>query len=193
MALFTIVSSFRQSLRSGDTAGVAAAGAAAGFVLASRWGDTSLMRQRITSIEVGLVVNTGFTAAQLVGLDLVVGRAYTASSSGGTAATLTTGNGKMRVATDPTKLTDLRIATTAALTAGTVTPDAALLGQDAVWALAATAGAKIQKVYDFTDSELGGLVLQRDEGVIMRNLIAQGAGGTVQFFATIAWDEGLVG
>ena len=193
MALFSVISSFRQSLRSGDTTGVAAAGAAAGFVLSSRWGNTSGLKQRITSIESGLVVTVGFTAAQLVGFDLVVGRAFSVSSSGGTAATLTAGNGKMRVATDVTKLTDLRVAAAAALTPGTVTPDAALLGQDVVWALAATAGAKIQKVYDFTDSELGGLIMQQDEGVIMRNLIAQGAAGTVQFFATISWDEGLVG
>lgn len=193
MALFSVINSFRQSLRTGDTAGVAAAAAAAGFVLASRWGETTALRQRITSIETGLVVTTGFTAAQLVGYDLVVGRVYTANSTGGTAAALTTSNGKMRVAADVSKLTDLRVALAVALGAGTVTPDTALLGQDAVWALAATAGAKIQKAYDFTDTELGGLVLQRDEGVIMRNLIAQGAAGTVQFFATIAWDEGTLG
>lgn len=191
MALFTPLSSHRYSARSGDTTGIAAAG-----VLGSnRWGSTTSLRQRIRNIETGLVVNTGFTAAQLVGYDLVVGRTFTASHTGGTAGTLTGENTQMRSAAtvEATRLTDFRFATTAALGGGTVTPDTALLGQDIVWALAATAGAKIQKVYDFTDSELGGLILQQDEGVLMRNLVAEGAAGTVQFWWTVAWDEGLIG
>lgn len=191
MAQFTVLSSHRYSGRTGDTAGIAAAG----IIAALRWGNTAGIKQRITSIEVGLVVNTGFTAAQLVGFDLVVGRTYTANHTGGTPGTLTGENSQMRseATVEATRVTDLRIATTAALGGGTVTADTALLGIDEVWALAATAGAKIQKVYDFTDSELGGLILKQDEGVLIRNLVAEGAAGTAQFFVTFAWDEGTIG
>lgn len=195
MAQFHVLSSHRFSARTGDTTGVAAATASAGFVFASRWGNSAGLKQRITSIEAGLIVTTGFTAAQLLGYDLAIGRTYTVSSSGGTAGTLTTENTQMRSAAvaEASRVTSIQIAQTGALTAGTITPDAALIGMDMVWALAATAGAKIQKVYDFTDSELGGLILQQDEGIISRNLILQGAAGTVQFFYTMAWDEGLIG
>jgi len=194
MSLFNVISSHRFAAMSGDTAGVAAATASAGFIFASRWGNTAGLKQRITSAEIGLVVNTGFTAAQLVGYDLAIARAYTVSSSGGTAGTLTTENTQLRAAAaaEASRVTSIQTATTVALTAGTITPDAALIGTDALWTLAATAGARLQRSYDFSASELGGLILAQDEGVIVRNLVAMGAAGTVRWFVALAWDEGLV-
>lgn len=190
--IISVLSSHTLGGRTGDTTGIAAAGATAGYVFAQRWGDSSGVKQRITQIEVGLVVTTGFTAAQLVGFDIVIGRSYSASSSGGTALTLTGNNGKLRQASPNSLVTDARISTTAALTAGTVTVDFVPLGQDSVWALAATAGARVSRVYDFTSSEAGGLILAQNEGLIVRNLVAQGAAGTVQFDVDIKYDQVLV-
>ena len=194
MAIFTPLSSHRFSVRTGDTSGLAAATASAGFVGAMRWSNTTL-RARITSIEAGLIVTTGFTAGQLVGYDIVIGRSYSVSSSGGTALTLTGDNTQLRASAtaEATRVADARIATTAALTAGTVTPDAQALGLDLVFAATTTQGGRLQKFYDFTSSELGGQILETNEGPIVRNLIELGAGGTVQFWWTVAWDEGTIG
>lgn len=192
MRAVQVLSSHRLAARSGDCAGVAAAGAAAGFVFAQRWGNTAGVFQRLRQAQIGMAVTTGFTAAQLVGYDFAIGRSYTVSSTGGTAITLTGNNTKLLQNADTTRLTDARIALAVALGAGTVTPDAALIGIDSVWSLAGIAGAGLNHSYDFSDADGGGLFLEQDEGIILRNLVALGAAGTVQFYVELEWDEVLI-
>jgi len=189
MATFSVISSHRIAARTGDLSGLSAGTLAGSY----RWGNTAGYKARITSAEYGGIITTGFTAAQLVAFQLAVGRGVTSSHTGGTASTLTTPNTKLRAATDATRLTDFRVSTTVALGGGAGNLDNTRYGLASVWALAATAGASIFRDYDFTKSELGGLILERDEALVLESVIALGAAGTVQAYFAVSWDEGLVG
>jgi hypothetical protein len=188
MAIFNVISSHRYSARSGDLTVIAANGVIASW----RWGNANY-KARVTSIKYGAVITTGFTAAQLVAMDVGIVRGFNASNTGGTALTRTSPATKLRSAatTEDTRLTDARISATAALGGGAGTVDP--IGIDSVWALAATAGARIHEELDFTRTELGGVIFEQDQGVILRNLVLLGAAGTAQAYFTIAWDEGTVG
>jgi hypothetical protein len=189
MALFVPFASHRFASRTGDTTALAAGAG----VFAWRYGGASPVFGRITQMDIGLVVTTGFTAAQLVGFDLVPGRSFSGSPSGGTPGTFSPENTEMRAAAkvEASFMVAIQTATTVALTLN-ATPDTTPFGIDAVWALAGTAGARIRTHYDFTSSEQGGWVFAINDGPVVRNLVLQGAGGTVQFFIEAQWDEGLL-
>jgi len=111
---------YRKSLLSGTMAAALAANA---NIYAWRWGDATRLGvvQKVTLD--GLVGSaTAFTAG-FGNVRMMAARSYTASSSGGTGGTLTGNNSKLRTSMGTTLLTDVRIASTAALTAGTFTAD----------------------------------------------------------------------
>jgi hypothetical protein len=187
---FDVHRSKRIAEKSGLCTGIAAGGSVFQFRNAH-----ATHAVRITRIEVAHLVTTGYTAAQEVGYHVMVGRSWSAAPSGGTALTLSGDNGKLRTADATTILTagDVRIATTGALTDGTVTLDAHLLASDATWALAATAGGAIGwNPIIFEYSECGGLILGTNEGFVIKNTIAQGAAGVGRWYVNVAWDEGQV-
>jgi hypothetical protein len=127
-------------------------------------------------------------AAGVVSLRAIVARAYTASGSGGTAATLTGNNGKQRTSHATTGLGDFRIASTAALTTGTRTLDAQALGQ-VVGSVPATAGATIPEAA-FLDAYGGAehpLVLANNEGFVIQATVP--GTGTWTAGITLAWSE----
>jgi len=186
---------FRLSVTSGLLTGVAAATATAGHLFACRWSPpggslaTVLVPKRISA---RLKVITGFTATQEVGIDLVVARGYTASHTGGTQVVLT-GNNQKLVTAGPTSLVaDMRIGNTGALTAGTHTLDANPITQDDARDLAEAATvAPVQLAElvfeDNLDSNANRFL--KDEGFVIRNLIAMGAGGTARLTVDIEWYE----
>src|SRR3990167_8915508 len=88
-----------------------------------RW-TSSAARCAIESIYIWLVLTAGSTLGALFGFDLFVARSFTASDSGGTAATLTGNNQKRRTNMGTSLMTDMRIAGTTGLTVGTRTLDA---------------------------------------------------------------------
>lgn len=106
----------------GVTGAIAAGAAANSEVLQLRWTDSSrfcLVHQiRIT----GLRATTAF-AAGTIDIKATIARSFTASGTGGTAVTLTGDNQQMRTSMGASLVGDLRIATTAALGAGTKTLD----------------------------------------------------------------------
>lgn len=187
---FDVYRSMRVSERSGLCTGIAADGSVFQFRNAHA-SQACLIRR----IEVAHLVTTGYTGAQEVGYYVKRANTWTVAPTGGTALTLTTTNLKLR-ATDPvTCLTagDLRIATTSALTDGTVTLDAHYIGCDAVWALAATAGGAIGwNAIEFADTAQKGLLLGTNEGFVIKNLVAQGASGVGRWYVNVMWDEGVV-
>jgi hypothetical protein len=63
-------------------------------------------------------------AAGFFKFEMMAARAFTAAGTGGGTLTLTTNNGKLRTAMGTTAVGEVRVATTAALTAGTKTLDA---------------------------------------------------------------------
>ena len=185
------IGSFRLAARSGACTGIAAGGA----IFAFRWTDT-VAKARIRAIEVAHLVTTGYTAAQEVGYEIISGRTWTVAPSGGTALTLTTNNGKLNVTSNSTRIAgnNMRIATTGALTNGTVTIDTQPFAVDSVWSLAGAAGAAIgwnRPTLEF--SEPSGLILATNEGFLVRNTVAQGAAGVGTWFVNVQWDEVLIG
>ena len=135
---------------------------------------------------------TDFTATQEAGIDVFLARAFTASDSGGTAATLTTNNAKKRTSFPTTLLTDLRIATTGALTPGTRTLDAQPIASDVYSDLANAAtvqkGRVDVEVLD-QDQDRYPIVLAPNEGIVVENRITMGAGGTARVIVEIDWLE----
>lgn len=173
----------------GATGLITALGAGDG-VFALRWGasakDALIWRLRATAIVV-----SGFTAAQEVGLDLSVARGYNTSPSGGTDLTPTASNGKRRATFATSALTAARIASTGALTTGSPTLDVQPIGFGGAYALAAaTTVHNPTFVLDKNFGDDGGpLQLMQDEGLILRNRIAMGAGGTMRVYVEVDWSE----
>jgi hypothetical protein len=186
---------YRLSVSSGALSGVAAGTATAGHIFTARWAPADGKKPRlcvIRRIGVTLRTITGFTAAQEVGFDAFVARANTASSAGGTAIDLTTNtNTNKKRTTYATSQLIARIAAAAELTAGTQTLDANPFLQASYADLAAAATVPkglIGGVYP-PDMEVGSLVLAVNEGIVIRNLIALGAGGTARLTVDLDWSE----
>jgi hypothetical protein len=146
----------------------------------------------VRRIGIGLIVTTGFTAAQKLDVALLAARGFTTSDSGGTAIAVTGSNGKHRTSlTTPTSL-DCRIATTGALTAGTRTLDTLPLAQQAGWALAATAGVVIAPApANLLSHDTGDypLVLAQNEGLVLTLPTAFSAGGIANLIVNLEFAE----
>lgn len=183
-----ILGSYRTGARSGLTTTLAAATALSTF----RWVPSlSGVLARLRAVEVAALVTTGFTAAQEVSYEIARCTAWSAAASAGTAIAPV----KLKSSYDTSRLTagDIRIATAAAVTKGTVTEDTEVLGADSTWALAATAGGVLGwQRFTFNECDGGGLLLANQEGVMVRNPIVQGAAGVVRWFVFYQWDEVFV-
>lgn len=106
----------------GATGAVAAGMAANGEIFQFRWSDATRFAV-ITKIKVtGLRATTAF-AAGAIDLKATIARTFTANGSGGTPLTLTDPQLQLRTSMGVTLVGDARIATTAALGAGTKTLD----------------------------------------------------------------------
>jgi hypothetical protein len=204
---------FRLAATSGLLTGVAAATNAdtgVGHLFAFRWQPTVnptptryLKWCVIQRIRAHWRTISGFTAAQEVGLDMYKVTGYSASHSGGTALTLTAPTNEKRTGVAPaagvnrggqygSQVADLRIATTGALTAGTFTIDSNPLAQDCYAELAAAATVpKGRFDLEFLNQDDPGfpLVLAPAEGIIIRNTVAMGTGGTARLIVELDWLE----
>jgi len=98
--------------------GTMAAGlAAASPVFACRWGDaTRLMLLRRVAMD-ARILTTAFTAGATL-FDFIVARAWTGNYTGGTPILPTANSQKRRTSFGTTLITDLRMSSTATLTAG---------------------------------------------------------------------------
>lgn len=184
---FGALGSYRVSQQSGLTTALAAGAP----VFAFRWGDSSRLAL-VRYIRVRAQVITGFTTAQEIAADVTIARSWTVSDSAGTALTISGNNGKKRASMGSTLLTDARISAAAALTAGTRTLDAnpLIVGSTQEMAAAATVQrAKLDLVWDATNTADYPLVLSTNEGFVVRNLVLLGAAGTVRWSFEVAWDE----
>jgi hypothetical protein len=172
----------------GVTSGLIAATLAASSPLFSfRWGNTSNLCIP-DFISVGVTVTGVITTAVSMPLELIIARSFTASDSGGTAVTLTTNNAKYRTSFQTSLVTDARIATTGTLTAGTRTLDAqaeAVLPHATGLPIAVSLAATT--LYNRTS--LFPIVLNQDEGFIIRNQSAGPATGTFTLHVQMRWFE----
>lgn len=172
--------------------GTMAAGiAAASEIFQARWTNaTNLALIWGLSFD-GFGSATAFTAG-FGNMSMTIARSWTADGSGGTAATLTGNNQKMRTSMGTSLMGTIRVSTTAALGAGTKTLDAQPIAQIA---LSINAVANTQYLPPATvaygNLEAGGnptpVVLAQNEGIVVRATVP--ATGTWQFGVTMAWAE----
>lgn len=176
---------------SGLVTGVAAGDATNGHLFAFR--NTSATLMMVTRLQFQWFTTTGFTAAQEFRLALFRLTGYTASHTGGTAITAAGAGGmKRRSSYANSVLGDARIATTVQLTAGTHTFDAQPWMTGAYSELAAAATVQMgrfEREWRISESDNHPLVLTTNEGIVVRNEIAMGAGGVGRLSIEVDWFE----
>jgi len=178
---------YKMALKSG----LMAAGLGAGSPIAAfRYGGANIATVRRILFSAG-VNTTGFAlgAAQF---DLYAARSFTASDSGGTAATLTGNNGKLRTAYATTGLADFRVSSTATLTAGTRTLDAQQLESMVRSMSVSTSQDIVNPETEFFKALPGDqrLILATNEGFVIQATVP--ATGTWNFTVGVEWDESAV-
>ena len=176
------------SSRSGSLAGAAAAG----VVWAMRWPHATKLFV-LDLFRLRAIPTTPFTAAQEWGFDAVIGRTFTAVHTGGTQYLPSAAGGWKKRASYPTSnVAEIRMATTAAFTGGTVTADASEFISDMAWELVAGATVARSRVAfekDYTDGVDSPVILVQNEGILVRPTVAMGAGGVVRLVVELAWHE----
>ena len=178
------------SYRISQLSGTMAAGLAANSeIFQFRWSDATRLCVVTSVIFDGLSGSATAFAAGFGKVDMLVARSWTADGSGGTAATITGNNGKQRTSMGTTLLGAVRVASTAALTAGTKTLDAQAVGQ---YSAAFGTGTSVQWIpqFDLFHADPGGespLIFAQNEGFVVRATVP--ATGTWQFGVTVCWTE----
>jgi hypothetical protein len=171
--------------------GLVAAGAAAGSeIFQFRW-TSSVKQARILAVEfLGLGATTNFAAGPIV-IEGVIARSFTAAGTGGTAATITGNNSKTRTTQPLTLLGEARIATTAALGAGTKTLDTQGFGGVVTSSLTAASSAPValipRHLFKAADNAGQPIILAQNEGVIVRATVP--GTGTWTAGVAISWVE----
>lgn len=187
---------YRTGARTGVVGTTLAAGSGtAGHVWACRFGAAAAgavaLRSRralIQRFRAKIATVAGFTAAQEVAFDLFKVTGFTALHTGGAAVTPS----KKATAFGAPQMT-ARIATTAELTNGTEVFDTDPIG-GCSWPELAT-GAAVPKgpggdIFMSTeDMAEFPLLLAPDEGLVLRNVVAFGGGGTVRLTVEMDWLE----
>lgn len=174
----------------GMTSGVMAAGLAANAdIFSFRFAPsttTNICLVRRVLISAGNTA-TAFTAG-VVTFNLFAARSFTASQTGGTAATVTGNNQKLRTSFAAMGVADIRISSTAALGAGTKTLDAQPLGSVSS-AIVATAGSILVPLVPLLDTRVGEWpdVIANNEGLTIQGTVP--ATGTWTFSASVTWEE----
>lgn len=171
----------------GLASGTMASGLAANAPIASfRYGGANLALVRKIILSVG-DTSTAF-AAGVFTFNTFAARTFSASDTGGTAATLTGNNGKLRTSFATTGISDFRVSSTATLSAGTRTLDATALASVSV-SDPATAGQSPLPPTNLFIQEMGEQPLQlaTNEGFVVQATVP--ATGTWTFSVRVCWDE----
>lgn len=196
--LGTDENAFRIAAKSGAITGTGVV--AGGPLFSVRWsgGNNTGGYFVLTKLRAVLDVTTIFTAAQEIGIDAVRATAFNAGDSAGTALTPTGPENKMRSAYAGSATAGIRIAAATVLTAGTRTLDtnpfaiSNAVGERIVNVAAGTGylPAPPQAVLDFTPGPYEyPLVLQPNEGFVIRNVVAFPAAGVVSLTVEMSWME----
>lgn len=168
---------------------IAATPAANDQYFSFRWGN-AVNYAAIEMVYVSVATSAAITTAVPFGLDMVIARAFTASASGGTALTLTTNNAKLKTDFSTTLVTDMRIATTGALTAGTQTLDAQPMAQ-VVFGTGTAVGSTILTQSVLFDRAVNDypLVLAQNEGFVIAASMTGHATGSLRVGVNVKWLE----
>jgi hypothetical protein len=152
----------------------------------------------VHGIAISAGPNVAASTAVLAAFRATIARAWTVAGSGGTRATMTTNNQKLRTSHATSEVNDIGISTTAALTAGTKTLDSQDIGSVAfgIGTGAITTAAnliwvpKTNLMGDFIGGLASPIVLANQEGFVIRiGANAFPAGATWTFGVDVAWSE----
>lgn len=173
-----------------NTTGTMAAGAGGPVdVLQFRWTEASNLAVIQEISLTGMYQITGFTAG--AGLfTATIARGFTAAGTGGGTATLTGDNQAMRSSMGTSLVNEIRIATTAALGAGTKTYDSAPIGAYPKMILAAANTQVFEEVVLYRANSSGTehpIVLAQNEGFGVRATVP--ATGTWVLGFRVKWAE----
>jgi len=175
--------------RLGGASGALAGAGANTPVFSLRW-TSAILNALIFGFQWWWFVSTAFTAAQIVDHGLYVARGFSTSDSGGTALTPSGNGGKKRTSFPTSGVGDVRISSTAALTAGTRTLDGQHQGARGQWANAV--GAALPPgvaAFSFRIDDEHPILLAQNEGLVLNNLTAMGAAGVIKLYVDVAWLE----
>ena len=186
---------YRLSMATGT---IGAALAANAELFQFRWTDATRLAV-IQKILISAGANVAASAAALVTLEATIARSFTAAGTGGATATLTTNNQKVRTTgMGTTLLGEARIATTAALGAGTKTLDAQGIGNctfgigtgaittsHLLWLI-----NKVDLLEVDADGSVHPVILATNEGFVVKNgATAWPAAMTWALGVTVVWAE----
>lgn len=161
-----------------------------------RWPDATrfAVTYRVAMSAGGPVAATGAVAN--VSFRVTIARSWTVAGSGGTRATLTGNNQKLRTSMGTTLVNDAGICTTAALTAGTKTLDAQDVGAVATGVTLAAATVQLfadlvplVELLNIDSSSDHPIVQAQNEGWVLRTGAAMPAGMTWHFAVNTSWAE----
>lgn len=175
------------------TGSVVAGLAAAAPILSCRWTSTST-RMIVQSIMLDFYTVTAYGTAQAIANSLWFARSWTISDSGGTAITTTQTKDQALDTTMPQSLLfagngDMRIATTATLTAGTRTLDDQALYS---WIGSSTAIGTSSNNPDLIlgqQDATNPITIRANEGFVITNDILLGATGVLVWNICLEWTE----
>lgn len=178
------------AFRISGLSGTMAAGLAANSeVFQFRWVDATRPCVITSVVWDGLSGSATAFAAGFANVQLFIARSWTADGSGGTTFSLAGNNQKMRSSMNTTLVGGSRIASTAALSAGTKTLDQAPIGQYSA-AIGTATSTQWMPQFDLFHVDPGGetpIILTQNEGIVIRATVP--ATGTWQFGVTMAWAE----
>lgn len=174
---------------------IAAAIAANSEVFQFRWVDATRFAV-IYRLVCSAGMNVAATAAGLFALRAAMARGWTADGSGGTAATMTGNNQKLRTSMGTSLVGTIRMATTAALGAGTKTIDGQDFGAMAtgIGTGAITTGVKLpifdqQNLLNVDSTNDHPVILATNEGILVRVGNAGPAAMTWHLAVSCQWAE----
>jgi hypothetical protein len=183
---------YRLSMGSGTMAAALAANAE---IFQFRWPDATRLAV-VTRIAISAGANVAATAAAITSLRATAARSWTAAGSGGTRATLTGNNAKLRTSMGTSLVADIGCSTTAGLTAGTKTLDNQDLGgvQLGIGTGAITTSLSLNllpvtELLNIDASNDHPLVLAQNEGFVIRSGIIFPAAMTWAFTVNVSWAE----
>ena len=179
------------SYRCAQTSGTIAAGlTTASHVYAFQWAPSpNTMFALVKHVRVSMGDLVGFTAG-FAAFNLFVARAFSVqAATGGTAATLTTNNCKLRTSFATTAGASTYISTTAAISGQTATLDAMPISTVSNSVIATAGQPLVTNTQDLWRPQVGEmpLILANQEGFIINATVP--ATGTWQLGVEVAWDE----
>lgn len=183
---------YRIALTSGT---MAAALAANSELFQLRWPDATRFAC-IFRIAISAGANVAATAAGLVAFRATIARGWSAAGTGGTRATMTGNNQKLRTSMGTSLVNDIGVSTTGALTAGTKTLDvqdigtvATGIGTGAITTSATLPIIPLSELLNVDSSNDHPIVCAQNEGCVIRSGPAFPAAMTWHFAVNCSWAE----